>query len=425
LGASSLSAKSYRRIAGANERINVAVIGCLRRAGAMRPSYADLKDRMQISYVCDVVKSRREEYAASLSEPMGYVPEAVNDFREILDDGDLDAVFNLTPDHWHGPASYLALKAGKHVYCEKPLTHNPREGELFLEFQKKYDRMVFMGTQQRSQDTARKIIGEIRQGLIGEVFHVLGYYSNQRGSIGNGKVVPVPEGFDWDLFQGPAPRKDYMDILYDYNWHWFWNWGTGETGNNATHELDLGRWVLQVGHPEEVLCEAGKYYHRDDDWTMYDTMDVTFKYPGGKSIRWDGRSRTGYQPYGDGRGNIVYGSEGTVKITRNGFQVFDLNNELIRQEEEGSASVTTGMGGGGGITTKHIANFLDALKGAAEPHSVLKEASDSSHLNHLANIAARTGTNLLVDPKNGRVLNQKIMDQYWAREYEPGWEPEL
>jgi predicted dehydrogenase len=319
----------------------------------------------------------------------------------------------------------MALAAGKHVYVEKPLTHNPREGELFLDFQEKYDRVVYMGTQQRSQETARRIVKELQEGLIGEIHHVLAFYSNQRGSIGNGKVVPVPDGFDWELFQGPAPRQAYRNILFDYNWHWFWPWGTGETGNNATHEFDVARWILQVDHPMEVCCNAGKYHHVDDDWSMYDTMDVTLKYPGGKSIRWDGKSRSNYQTYGSGRGNIVYGSKGSVTISRNGCKVYDLKGNLIREEEEDTRSVTTGLGGGGGITTKHILNFIETVRGRSKPHSVLKEAVVSSHMNHLANIAYRSGRILQVDPESGHIRDRKTMKQYWEREYEPGWEPQV
>lgn len=423
LGGATMSAKSYRRILGSNDRLNVGVIGCMRRAEALRPSFGDLNASLHIAYVCDVVKERRENYAASLKEPMGYVPKAINNFREILDDDQVDAVFNLTPDHWHAPGSFLALEAGKHVYVEKPLTHNPREGELFLAYEKKYNKVVFMGTQQRSQATARKIVQELHEGVIGEIYHVLAHYTNSRTSIGNGKVIPVPEGFDWELFQGPAPRQAFKDIYFDYNWHWFWPWGTGETGNNATHEFDVARWVLQVKNPQGVFCNAGKYYFVEDDWTMYDTMDVTFNYPGGKSIRWDGRSRTGFSAYGVDRGNIVYGSKGTVSISRNGFKVFDLKNKLVREEREETESVTTGLGGEGGITTSHIHNFVNTVNGKASPNSVLKEAAMSSHLNHLANIAYRTGQSLECDPESGRILDQEIMKKYWSREYEPGWEP--
>ena len=425
LGGTAMSARSYRRIPGANERLNIAVIGCYRRAGALRSSYAALKDHMDVGYVCDVVKKRRNDYAASMKEAVGYVPRAVNDFREILEDPKVDAVFQLIPDHWHGPASYMAVKAGKHVYVEKPLAHNPREGELFLELQNKYNRVIMMGTQQRSQLTAQKVIGELQEGLIGDIYHVTAHYANQRGSIGNGRVVPVPEGFDWELFQGPAPREVYKDIYFDYNWHWFWPWGTGETGNNATHEFDVARWVLQVDHPEKVFCNAGKYHFVEDDWTMYDTMDVTFLYPGGKSIRWDGKSRNNYKTYGTDRGNVVYGSEGTVTITRNGFRQYDRRGKLVREENEASRSVTTGTGGGGDITTHHILNFTEAIRGKAAPNVALNESVNSTLLCHLANIASREGTSLNCDPATGKILDQEIMKKYWSREYEPGWEPEI
>jgi predicted dehydrogenase len=422
-GAKAMSAKSYDRIMGSNDRINIAVAGCYRRASALRGSFGDLKDRINILYVCDVVKDRREKYADSMVEAVGYRPRAINDFREFLADPEVDAFFNLTPDHWHAPGTWMALEAGKHVYVEKPLTHNPREGELLVQFQKKYGRVVQMGNQQRSQKTAQAIIGEIHNGLIGEAYMVLAYYSNQRGSIGNGKVVPLPDGFDWDLFQGPAPREAFKDIYFDYNWHWFWPWGTGETGNNATHELDVARWVLGVAHPEEVSFFGGKFQFIDDDWTMYDTMDATFVYPGNRLIKWDGKSRNNYQTYGNDRGNIVYGTEGSVFINRNGYKQYDLSGKLVKEDNEKSLSVTTGMGGEGAITTNHIANFLDAIQGKAKQDSDLQQSADSTLLCHLSNIASRTGQSLRCNPATGHILDRKIMKQYWGRTYEPGWEP--
>lgn len=423
LGAGHLNAASYSRILGANDRINIGVAGNYRRAQALVGTFKALKDRINMIYTCDVVKERRDKYADTMKETLGYRPKAINDLREILDDRKVDAFFNLLPDHWHAPGTWMALEKGKHVYCEKPLTHNPREWELLIEYQRKFGKIVQMGNQQRSQSTAKKIMGEIHNGLIGDVYSVLAYYSNSRGGIGKGKAVPVPEGFDWDLFQGPAPREQFRDIYFDYNWHWFWTWGTGETGNNATHELDVARWALQVAHPEDVVVSAGKYHFTDDDWVMYDTMDATYRYPGNRTIIWDGKSRNNYQTYGDGRGNIIYGSDGTVTLTRNGYKVFDRAGKMVREESEESMSVTTGLGGGGDITTNHVANFLDALSGKAAQDSVLKEAAASTHLCHLANISYRAGKDLKVDPLSGQFLDQRIMDLYWGREYEPGWEP--
>ncbi|MEN8250864.1 MAG: Gfo/Idh/MocA family oxidoreductase [Bacteroidota bacterium] len=423
LAGTAFSASSYRRIMGANDRINIAVVGTNRRANGFRNSFAVLKERVNVLYVSDVIKERRDSYAASLKEHVGYIPKAVNDFRKILDKKKVDAIFNLTPDHWHAPGTWMALEAGKHVYVEKPLTHNPRESELLLEARKKYNKVVQMGNQQRSQITARKIIKEIHEGIIGEPYKAVAFYSNARGSIGNGKLVPVPDGFDWDLFQGPAPRVAYKDIYFDYNWHWFWQWGTGETGNNATHELDVARWALQVGNPEEVLVDAGKYHYIDDDWTMYDTMEATFKYPGGKVIKWDGKSRTSYNTYGMGRGDIIYGTKGTVLLNRNDVRVFDLKGKEIKHEKEATQSQTTALGGGGGISTYHVANFFDAILGKAEQNSELNEAVDSTLLIHLANISSRTNSNLKINPTSGHILDDEIMKKYWGRVYERGWEP--
>ena len=425
LGAQHLTAKSYSRILGANDRLNIGVAGCYRRGKAMLATFKDLQDKLNILFVSDVVKERRDKYAASINEALGYKPKAVNDFREMLADPALDALFNLTPDHWHVPGTWMALEAGKHVYVEKPLGHNPREGEIIQEYQKKFNKVVQMGSQQRSQQTARKIIKEIHDGLIGDPYTVVAYYSNKRGDIGNGKVVPVPEGFDWDLFQGPAPREAFKDIYFDYMWHWFWPWGTGETGNNATHELDVARWVLQVSNPEEVSVNGGKFQFVNDDWTMYDTINATFRYPGNKTIIWDGKSRNNIQTYGDDRGNIIYGSEGSVRINRNGYKQYDLAGKLVKEESEQSLNVTTGLGGGGGLTTGHIQNFMEAIQGKAKQNSVLGEAARSTLLCHLTNIAYRTGETLSCDPDTGHITNKKIMKKYWGREYEPGWGPNI
>jgi predicted dehydrogenase len=373
--------------------------------------------------VADVFKERREKYSRALSEGADFSVKAINDFREMLSDPGLDALFILTPDHWHGPGALLALSAGKHVYVEKPLTHNPREAELLIAAQKKYGGIVQTGTQQRSQHTARTIIGQIHDGIIGEVHTVIAFYSNSRGTIGNGTIVHVPEGFDWDIFQGPAPHVAYKDIYFDYNWHWFWLWGTGETGNNATHELDIARWVLREDYPQEIYTNGGKFYYIEDDWSMYDTLDATFKFPGNKMVRWDGKSRSGYSAYGKGRGNIIFGSEGTVILDRQGYCLYDLSGKVIQSEQEKSVSVTTDMGGGGGIDTHHVLNFLQSIRGKEKPNAPAEEGSRSTLMCHLANISIRTGKTILSDPRTGHLLQEELMKKYWGRDYEPGWEP--
>lgn len=427
LGATGLafgfSAKSYSNIIGANEKINVAIFGCNRRFGGLAGPLADLKGN-SIAYVCDVDARRQEKAIASVKKSTGTAPKGEKDLRKILEDKSIDAVFVATPDHWHAPATWMALENGKHVYVEKPCSHNPREGELLIAFQQKYGKVVQMGNQQRSAPESQEIIHEIHNGIIGEAYTGVAFYSNSRGRVPNANKVAPPEYLDWDLFQGPAPREEYLDILGDYMWHWYWNWGTGETGNNATHELDIARWALDVKYPEAVYVNAGKQHFKDDPWVMYDTMDATFKFAGDKSIKWDGKSRAGYTTYGSGRGTIIYGSEGSVYVDRGGYKLYDSKGKLVKERDSNSAEGSMALGGGGGMTTLHVKNFLETIKGKAKLNAPIDEGSISSHLCHYANISYRMGNKYLdIDPKNGHFKNKKVMDKYWSRDYEKGWEP--
>lgn len=418
-----MNAKSYARILGANDRVNVAILGCYRRFGALAPSISQC-DNVTVSYVCDVDSRRQEKGIGAINKLMGESPKGEKDMRKILADQNIDAIFNATPDHWHAPGTWLALDAGKNVYVEKPASHNPHEGELLIALQKHYGKVVQMGNQQRSAPDSQEIVKEIHGGAIGEVYHAVAFYSNNRDRVPNANKVPVPDYLDWDLWQGPAPRTEFMDILGDYMWHWFWHWGTGETGNNATHELDMARWALGVKFPESVHANGGKYHFKDDPWTMYDTMMVTYKFPGGKSISWDGKSRDGYQTYGSDRGTVIYGSEGSVFVNRNGYTLYDRAGKKVREQKSIGDESGTALGGGGSMTTLHVANFLDAVRGKAKQNSNIEDGAISTHLCHYANISYRMGNAMLeIDPNTGHFKNKKVMKKFWAREYEKGWEP--
>ncbi len=423
MGPIARSAKSYRKILGANDRIRVAIQGCYRRFDGLLPSFRQL-DNVDIAYVCDVDARRQDKAVAAVKEAMGESPGAEKDFRRILQQDGIDAVVLASPDHWHAPASWMALEAGKHVYVEKPCSHNPREGELLIAFQKKYGKVVQMGSQQRSAPESREIISEIHNGVIGEPYLATAYYANSRGRVGDARQVPPPEWLDWELFQGPAPRRPFLDILADYDWHWFWEWGTGETGNNATHELDIAGWALQVAYPEMVYTDAGKYHFKDDPWVMYDSMLATFKFPGDKTIQWDGKSRNGYAACGGGRGTIIYGTEGTVHVDRDGYKLFGRDGQLKRENLSGSQEAGTALGGGGDMTTLHIQNFLEAIRGKADLNAPIDEGAISTQLCHYANISYRMGNaQLTIDPASGRFEDKQAMELYWSREYEKGWEP--
>lgn len=216
-----------------------------------------------------------------------------------------------------------------------------------------------------------------------------------------------------------------MHDIWNYNWHWYgWKWGTAETGNNATHELDVARWALQVVYPQHVHVEADKRHFKEDGWTMYDTMEATFTFPENRVITWDGKSRNGYNTYGYGRGTVIFGSEGSVFVDRNGYKLFDRAGKLVSERKAEGKESGTALGGGGDMSTLHVVNFFEAIRGKAPLNSPIDEGAKSVHLCHLANISSRVKKPLEVDTNNGRIYNREAM-KLWSREYEPGWAPSM
>src|SRR5690625_1961545 len=246
-----------------NNRIRTAAIGVNARGRTVANVFAQVPGS-EIAYVCDVDSRALERTRQLCAESQGKEPKAEKDFRKVLEDPDVDAVMIATPNHWHAPMAILALKAGKHVYVEKPCSQTPREGELLQEAARKYNRVVQIGNQRRSWPRVKEAIKLVQNGAIGDVFHSRSWYANARASIGHGKQVEIPEWLDYELWQGPAPREPYRDNIIHYNWHWFWNWGGGEAANNGIHSLDLSRWGLEVGFPSRVTSSGGRYYYNDD-----------------------------------------------------------------------------------------------------------------------------------------------------------------
>ena len=416
-----LGALGFGRIAGANERLNVAVMGVRSRGRALIYGFA--KAGSTVSYICDVDSRVLDEVSGEMREKGLPRPKTDKDVRRILEDPAVDALVIATPDHWHAPATLMALQAGKHVYVEKPVSHNPREGELLVEAQQKYGKVVQMGNQQRSAPESIELMELIAAGELGDVYQAYTWYANNRGSIGNGARVPPPDWLDWELWQGPAPRRPFQDNYVHYDWHWFWHWGTGETCNNAAHELDIARWAMGVDNPERVAARGSRRFHTDDDWEMYDTIELHLDYPGGRSIEWDGHSCNNVRKFGRGRGTLLYGTKGSVIVDRQGYEILDLEGKPVRQRlREATSADTRDLIGADELTDLHIENFIDVVRGtAAKQHSPIDQGVTSTLMCHLGNIAYRTDSVLQCDPETGRARSGAAR-RLWDREYERGWE---
>lgn len=363
-----------------------------------------------VKYVCDVDTQRAASAAQRLAErfPDSPAPQIVTDFRRILDDHQLDALVCAAPNHWHGPATLLAAAAGKHVYVEKPCCHNPQEGEWMVEAAQRHGALIQTGTQRRSSPGTIEAIRRLHAGEIGRVYMARSWYSNRRPSIGHGQVVPVPAHLDFDLWQGPAPHRDYVDNLVHYNWHWRWHWGNGELGNNGIHALDLCRWGLQVDFPTAVVSSGGRYAFQDDQETP-DTHTVAFEFADRKAISWHGMSCNSFD-----QGWITfYGDQGTLDLEVDGaFTIYDPQRKKVTEHRVSDSG-----------ERQHVANFVSAIRshGASVLNCPIHEAHRSALLCHLGNIAQRIGQRLECDPATGHVVNQPAAMELWQREYDPQW----
>ena len=415
------TAKSYASIVGANERVNFAICGLNGRGGAHLSALNVNKANSHVTHICDVDSTILAKFAGKAEKELGYAPEQSGDFRKVLESKDVDVLTIATPDHWHAPMAILAVKAGKNAYCEKPSSHNPREGELLIEARDKYKKLVQVGDQQRSSEYTIKMQKMIQDGLIGRAYYAKAWYTNNRKSMGIGKVVPAPSTLNWDLWQGPVPRSDYKDNIHPYNWHWLFRYGTGESLNNGTHEVDVARWLLGLGYPDSVTSTAGRFAYKDD-WQFYDTMDTSWKYPD-HQITWECRCCNNMPFFGRERGVTVHGTTGTVLIDRGGYEVYDLNGHLKDEYKVGKSSSSGDTVGRDSMTDAHFANMIAAIRTGEPLHSPIEVANVSVTMVQHSNIAWRVNRQLKLDNKTGHILGDPEAMKLWGRDYQKGWEP--
>lgn len=284
----------------------------------------------RVTRICDVDSRALSKCIAAVDEITGQQPAGDKDLRKTFGQKDVDAVVIAMPDHWHAPAALLAMKAGKHVYLEKPCSHTPAEGEMLVEAAKRYKRVVQMGNQRRSWPNIVEAINEIKAGTIGNVYFGKSWYTNNRPSIGTGKETAVPEWLDWELWQGPAPRTAFKDNFIHYNWHWFWRWGTGEALNNGTHMVDLLRWGMELDFPTAVTSTGGRYYYKDD-WEAPDTQVINLDFGGKKSMMWEGHCCNPFRIEGEAVGLLFYGEKANLLIGGgNEYKILDHKNQVIK-----------------------------------------------------------------------------------------------
>jgi predicted dehydrogenase len=407
-----------------NQKIVVGVMGTNSQGKTIAKYFASLP-HVEVGYICDVDQLVLEKTLAEIEQLTGKRPRGFSDIRRLLEQKDMDALAIAAPDHWHAPAAIMAMQAGKHVYIEKPCSHNPREGELLIAAAEKYKTKVQMGSQRRSYSNVKAMIAQLHAGDIGRVYFAKGWYAHNRPVLRKAVFTTPPAHLDFELWQGPVPRREFQNNIIHYNWHWYWHWGTGEALNNGTHELDVIRWGLGVDYPTQVMSVGGNFQFQDA-WETPDTQTISYKFANNTGCTWEGRSRNQFPVEGTKRGVVFYGEKGSVVYDGgNGYKVFDQENNLILNV--GERAIVDGKPEelSLAISSSHVRNFCEAIRGNESLTAAILEGHRSTLLPQLGNIAYRVGRVLTCDPANGRILNDQAAMKLWQRDYQPGWEIKL
>jgi predicted dehydrogenase len=399
----SVAALSAVTAAGAadkpHEKIVLAVLGVNGRGRGLLSGFSSFED-VEIAAVCDPDENVLARALKSINSRQKREPKVVKDLRRVFDDRDIHAVAVATPDHWHALATIWACQAGKHVYVEKPISHNLIEGRRMVEAARRYDRIVQVGTQRRSGAHFHSAAEFVRSGKLGKVPFVRTWIAGNRPSIGHKKDGPVPAGVDYDLWLGPAPQRVFNPNRFHYEWHWNWDYGTGEIGNNGIHALDAARMVLGLDAPKTISCGGGKLFY-DDDRQTPDTQIAVFDFPG-TTVIWEHRiwSKTGVA--GEPFGVILYGEKGTLVFDKKGWHVED----GIEASDKAAD-----------IEKPHLRNFLDCVRRHKRPNADIEEGHKSTRLCHLGNIAYRVGRRLTFDASMETLRGDAAVNQLLGRTY--------
>ena len=382
-----------------SERLRMGCIGVAGRAAALVYGFASMKE-VEVVRIADLDSKNLAGAVANLEKKSGKKPIADSDFRKLLDDKSIDAVAIGTPDHWHAIPTIMACLAGKDVYVEKPDSHNIVEGQRMVAAMRKNKRIVQLGTQSRSSRHFLSAMQFIRSGKLGRCLVAKAWESGKQGSIGRPPDSEVPEGVDYDMWLGPAPKRPFNVRRFHGNWRWFFDYGTGDLGNDGVHRLDVARWALGTALeakgegplpalPRFVSTVGGKWYFDDmQEWP--DTLQVDFQYdiPGqsGRILTYEMRIWNPYPYHGVGDGAAVFGDQAYIVIGNQGWKVFGNNGVQIAEE---TGRIEDGL---------HFQNFVDCVKSRKRPNADLETIGHPSSVHcHAGNIAWRTGRKLTFD----------------------------
>jgi predicted dehydrogenase len=441
LGANSISAKGYSRIIGANEKIRVGFIGVGNRGSQLLNLFMQQPD-VEVAALCDIYqpylnRDRSKVLPRYIKELGGRIPKMgerfsntpkrFSDYRELLNDKSIDAVCIATPDHWHALQTIDAIKAGKDVYVEKPLTITISEGRRMVDECKASDRIVTVGLNRRGNIVYQKLAREIPAGKIGKISVGRAARVSNLYPDGIGKLQPEkpPKDFNWDMWLGPRSYRPYQYNIAPYKFRW-WSDYSSQMGNWGVHYMDAIRWMMEETAPVAVNAQGGKFII-DHDADIPDTMQVTFEFASKKMISFCiyEAAGGGLFPYGElelrGTKGNLYANEKGYRIVPSGPGQFQEWEKQIEEEEFKNPGRALDDGSSADSTSGLIRDFLDCIKDRREPLCPLEEGHRSTSFAHLANISLMMNRRLEWDPVKERFTNCERANELLSYEYRSPW----
>lgn len=413
------AAAKPRRAVAANDKLTIVCVGVRGRAGHLLRGFLDLPD-VDVAMLCDIDSRLLPAAARLVEEKKGKAPRTTGDFRRALDDKSIDAIVVGTPDHWHAIPTVLACQAGKHVYVEKPCSHNVREGQVMLAAARKHNRVVQVGIQSRSGRHFAEAYEYIRSGALGKVVLARGWEASKQKTTGRPADTVVPEGVDYDMWLGPAPKRPFNPNRFHSTWRWFFDYGTGDLGNDGVHRTDYARRGLEAAFtgmgrtlpewPTAVTSTGGKLYF-DDDQEFPDTLMTTWEYPSAM-LTYEMRIWSPTPLEGEAEGAAIYGDNGSVVIGNQGWRAYDAKGKLL---PNGTQS------GNDQADPAHKRNFVDCIRNNSTPVCDIAIGHVASSLTHMGNIAWRVGRRLRFDAATQTFMNDAEANRLLTRTYRAPW----
>ena len=439
--AAALTAASWNRVRGANERVGIGVIG-FGLVGRIHTRNFKAQPDAQVVAVAETYRPRME---AAVELVGGHVAQ-YRDFRKLLEDKSVDAVVVATPDHWHALMTMLACSAGKDVYVEKPLTLFVREGRWMVNVARRHQRVVQVGTQQRSGPHYQRARELIRRGRLGELVSVqCNYFRNVTPGFGNPPDGNPPPELDYEMWLGPAPQRAYNPNRAIYHFRWFWDYSGGQMTNLGQHSLDTVHWITGVKGPTAVTSAGGRFFLKDN-CEVPDVQDVIIEYPGFQTVCQFRECAAGVAQTGMG-GVAFHGNKGTMVLGRDGFEISPDKKEdpinivarIIGGHPVGGPQPVPGESGEKfwaeaakdtsgdwkGQYVLHVRNFLDCIKSRQEPNSDLESGHRVANVCHLANISLRAGRKIRWDAQKEEIIDDTEAAKMLVRPYRKPWDAEL